>query len=62
MNIKDKEHQELLEMFEKEYKHLRKDKENKNSWSKGRFYQDGNCNELFLAYRKGYAFGKAISN
>jgi hypothetical protein len=25
----------------------------------GRIYQDGQLNELFLAYRRGYAFAKA---
>lgn len=57
--LKSKEHIDLIAMFEREFSG-RKDKEPKEMWPKGHIYQDGQLNELFLAYRRGYAFGKAI--
>lgn len=60
MGIKDKEHYDLLEQFEREYPYGRKEKEPKDLWAKGFVYQDGNMNNLFLAFRKGYSFCKAI--
>lgn len=59
MNIITKEHYDLIAMFEKEYPNGRHDKEPKDLWLKGNVYQDGKLNELFIAYRKGYAFGRA---
>lgn len=56
--LKTKEHQDLIAMFDKEFKTMRLDKEPKDFWSRGIIYQDGNVNNLFLAYRKGYALGK----
>lgn len=53
-----KEHYDLMAMFEREFKHRRLDKEAKALWPKGVIYQDGHTNELFLAYRRGYAHGK----
>ena len=62
MGIKSKEHYDLMDMFEKEYKGLRLDREkDKEGWAKGRVYEDGRANELFLAYRKGYAFAQAAA-
>lgn len=58
--LKTKEHIELIAMFEREYSG-RNDKEAKELWPKGIIYQDGHRNNLFLAYRKGYAFGKAVT-
>jgi len=53
-----KEHYELMASFEREHKHHRLDREkDKELWKKGAVYQDGRVNELFLAYRKGYALG-----
>ncbi len=53
-----KEHIELMASFEREHKHRRLDREkNKEIWKKGRIYQDGQVNELFLAYRSGYVLG-----
>jgi len=57
MKLFDEEHNKLIEMFEKEYKGNRLDKENKELWSRCIIYQDANVNNLFLAYRKGYALG-----
>jgi hypothetical protein len=53
------EHYEVINMFEKEYKHLRLDKENKNDWKNRHVYQNGETNNLFLVYLSGYALGKA---
>ncbi|HEH8637071.1 TPA: hypothetical protein SH370_003573 [Pseudomonas aeruginosa] len=53
-----KEHYELMAQFEREHSG-RFDKEDKSLWRKGIVYQDGYINELFLAYRRGYAYGKA---
>ena len=53
------EHTELMKMFEKVFSG-RKDKEPKASWPHGIIYQDGQVNELFLAYRHGYAYGKSV--
>lgn len=60
--LKTQEHEDLIKMFEREpeYKGCRLDKEAKSLWTMGRIYQDGHLNDLFLAYRRGYAYGKAI--
>lgn len=55
------EHYDLLAQFEHEFKHRRLDKEVKDLWCKGIVYQDGQTNDLFLAYRKGYALGKTMA-
>lgn len=52
-----KEHYDLLSNFENQFKHHRLDKEKKDMWHAGVIYQDGRVNELFLAFRRGYAFG-----
>lgn len=60
--LKTQEHIDLMAMFEREYTGCyRLDKEPKESWPRGHIYQHGELNELFLAYRKGYALGKAMS-
>lgn len=56
--LKTQEHIDLIAMFEREHKG-RHDKEPKELWPMGRIYQNGEMNELFLAYRRGYAYGKA---
>lgn len=53
-----KEHYELMDCFEREFKEMRLDKEEKSYWPQGNIYQDGQTNKLFLAYRRGYALGK----
>ena len=61
--LNTKEHDDLIAMFERERSFIdrgRLDKELKSLWPQGRIYQDGQTNALFLAYRRGYAFGKAI--
>jgi hypothetical protein len=53
-----KEHYELMASFEREHKHRRLAREkDKELWKRGAVYEDGHVNELFLAYRKGYALG-----
>ena len=53
-----KEHYELLARFEADHKHRRLTREqNKELWKRGNVYEDGQVNDLFLAYRKGYALG-----
>jgi hypothetical protein len=44
-----------MKMFEQEFKGRRLDKKGKE------FYQDGAVNDLFFAYRKGYAFGARVA-
>jgi len=55
-----REHYDLMSVFERQFKHRRLDKEPKEMWAKGVIYQDGHVNELFLAYRLGFAYGKHI--
>src|SRR5690606_24586457 len=58
--LKTQAHYDLMAQFEKEFKGVgRFDREPKESWPRQIIYQDGQVNELFLAYRRGYAFGKA---
>ena len=58
-----REHYELIEMFERTFKGCgRLDKEEKALWTKGIVYQDGKVNQIFLAYRHGYAYGKTVEN
>ena len=57
MSLFSKEHYEIIEQFEKQF-NGRMDKEDKSIWSKGVIYQDGMMNQLFLAFRQGYALGK----
>lgn len=60
MGVGTREHSDLMEMFEREYKGRRLDRESKDGWARGIIYQDGFVNELFLAYRRGAAYGAAI--
>ncbi len=54
------EHDDLIAMFDREFKGHRLDQEARGAWKDGHIYQDGNLNEIFLAYRRGYALGKSI--
>lgn len=56
-----KEHYDLMESFEREHRGHRLDREDKGMWAKGHLYQAGDTNALFIAYRQGYALGKAIA-
>lgn len=59
MTLFAQDHYDLIAMFEREFTGIRLDKEEKSMWPKGYIYQNGETNNLFLAYRKGYAFGRA---
>ena len=61
MSIKSKDHQDLMAMFEKIFAGRRLDKEDKGLWPGGNVYQNGEVNELFLAFRHGCAYGISIS-
>lgn len=62
MTLTSKEHYDLIAMFDKLYAgHFRLDKEDKTMWSKGYVYQHGDANRLFIAFRQGVAYGKAIA-
>lgn len=52
------EHYDLMAAFERCHSG-RFDREDKSLWPKGVIYQDGRVNELFLAYRNGYAYSQA---
>lgn len=59
--LKTQEHADLMAMFEREFKGRRLDKETKAMWPMGVIYQDGQINQLFDAYRRGYAYAKALN-
>lgn len=62
MTLHSKEHYDLMEMFEREFKgEGRLDKEPKAIWTDRNIYQDGTINRLFDAYRRGYALGKVMA-
>lgn len=59
--LREKEHYDLMAHFERVFRgEGRLDREPPEMWPKGYIYQDATINRLFLAYRKGYAYGKAI--
>lgn len=60
--LNTKEHVDLIASFERNFKYERLDREPKDMWAKGRIYQSGTVNNLFLAYRMGYAFGKFVGS
>lgn len=56
-----REHYELMDQFEREFAgEGRMDKEGRELWAAGNIYQNGHVNDLFLAYRRGYSFGKVV--
>lgn len=58
--LNTQEHVDLVAQFERDCKPGRLDKEAREFWAKGQIYQDGHVNALFLVYRHGYAFAKAV--
>lgn len=63
MRVYDKEFYELLTMFEAECRknfYGRTDREDKELWTQGIIYQDGKINELFKAFRLGYAYAQSM--
>ena len=61
MTLYSKDHYDLMAMFENEFPDCRLDREDKEFWPKGNVYQNGETNNLFLAYRKGVAYGRATA-
>ena len=61
MRVGSSEFYELVAMFDREYRGHRLDKEAKDMWPKGYVYQNGEVNQLFLAYRRGVALGKSMA-
>jgi hypothetical protein len=61
MGIGSADHYEIIEFFDRQFSHLRLDKEAKEFWSKGNVYQNGEVNNLFLAFRQGVAYGRATA-
>ena len=59
MQIHTREHYDIIDAFEKAFNHLPTAKESKELWPKGHVYCNGEANNLFLAYRQGYAAGRA---
>lgn len=59
MTLNSQEHIDIMAMFEREFRGMRMDREDKSIWRMERIYQSGETNNAFLAYRRGYAFGKA---
>lgn len=65
MQLKTKEHYDVIEMFERTMKAISGfrgsyNKEAKELWSKGYVYTHGETNNMFLAFRHGVSFGKAL--
>jgi hypothetical protein len=57
--IGTKEHYEVLTHFEKCFNFLRLDREkDKSIWKLGYVYENGETNQAYKAFIKGYAFGK----
>lgn len=61
MTLTSREHYDLMDMFERQFNHLRLDREDKSLWVMGIIYQNGTTNDLFLAYRQGAAYGRATA-
>lgn len=60
--LKSKAHYEIISAFDLRFKCHRLDKEPKAMWVKGRIYEDGYVNDLFLAFRAGVSYGLAVSD
>lgn len=61
LTVKSQEHSDLMDMFEREHRGQRLDRENKSLWTAQHVYQNGETNCLFLAYRRGYAYGRSVA-
>lgn len=64
--LKSKEHYDLMAQFEQDIKssnvhfNPRLERADKSLWDKGHVYNHGETNSLFIAYRLGYSFAKAL--
>ena len=54
------DHEEVMRAFEA-LRPGRVDREPREGWRRGRIYQEGHVNELFLWYRQGHALGLAMA-
>lgn len=54
----DEEHHELVSAFEHFYQGLL-DKEERRLWGKGLIYKNSQMNQLFIAFRHGYKYGRS---
>ena len=52
------EHWNLIAQFERDFKGENLEREDRDMWAKSHIYKNGNVNNLFLAYRMGYSYGK----
>lgn len=55
--------QELIDMmasFERECKEGRLDREDKELWKIGHYYQDGEVNKAWRWFQRGYSNGRAV--
>lgn len=59
--LKSQEHADLMAQFEREHSRHPIAKETKDLWAKGHIYANGQINELFLLYRRGYTLGKQVA-
>lgn len=65
MTLNSKEHIDIMAQFERDIKRiyvhsLRFDREDKSLWPIGHFYQDGTTNQIFQAYKLGYAYARCV--
>ena len=60
MKVGTKEFDDILANFEKNFYHMRLEKESKDFWSMGQIYQNGETNNAYKAYVMGYSFGRVV--
>lgn len=60
MQIRTKEHYDILTAFEKSHSGLRFDKEPYELWSKGVVYQNGEVNKLYGLFMLGYSTARTV--
>lgn len=61
MMVGTQEHDDLIAQFKRDFRSgYRLDVESREMWKRGHVFQNGETNDLFFAYLKGYALGKAV--
>lgn len=60
VKVGTKEFYDILENFEKNFYHMRLDKESKEYWGTGQIFQNGETNNAYKAYVQGYSLGRAV--
>lgn len=60
MQVHTREHEEIMEQFEKDVQPGRLDKEPRENWKRGIVYQNGEVNAMFQVYRMGYSLGRSV--